>query len=339
MNQLLRRPKVNEPSRERGPKVAGRQLRTRLKRARDAAGKSQPEVAKALDWSISKVARIEGGENRIGTSDLLALLTQYGIDDQDEVATLVELARASRKATVASRYKRVLDDKLAEWLEHEAFANGIKQYETKIVPGILQIDGYATPLVRSLLGEVVDDDPDDLTEFLVKTREERALPLKGPAGPPMSFIIDEAALRRGVGNEEAVSADGRDYVSMKRLLESLKEMNTVGRRANGEPIADHLNPNVSIRIVPFSLGAYPALRGPFELLEFDDPVDTSMVFLENPDGDALIKDNPEVVLAYLDLFLRLEKLVPGPEETNAMIDGIISAMSELRNSAWELAAR
>src|SRR6266567_5178613 len=47
------------------PAVGRRKLRTTLRRAREAIGWTQEQVAEAMDWSLSKVIRIEAGASTI----------------------------------------------------------------------------------------------------------------------------------------------------------------------------------------------------------------------------------------------------------------------------------
>jgi hypothetical protein len=49
-----------------------------------------------MDWSASKVVRIETGAVGISVTDLRALLTYYEIKDERQTEELVELARAMR---------------------------------------------------------------------------------------------------------------------------------------------------------------------------------------------------------------------------------------------------
>jgi transcriptional regulator with XRE-family HTH domain len=205
-------------TRRRGPAVAKRQLRLKLRRARYDADKTQNEVAEALDWSPSKVLRIENGQVTVATSDLMALLTQYPSLASEQVEDLIELARESRRPTVASRYRDVLPAPLLEWLEHEAYASVIRQYETQFVPGVLQTDDYATGIVQGILGAGTDE---ERAKRIVAARLERAEPLVGLDGPRMDFIIDEAALRRSVGNEDG----SRGHLPMIEQLEYLKRAN------------------------------------------------------------------------------------------------------------------
>lgn len=57
------------------PTVQRRRLRVELRKARDTAGLKQAEVARAMEWSPSKLIRIESGQVSISTNDLRALLT------------------------------------------------------------------------------------------------------------------------------------------------------------------------------------------------------------------------------------------------------------------------
>src|SRR5690242_2924066 len=52
-------------------------VRAALRAARQRAGMTQREVAEEMDWSQSKMLRIESGDVGISTTDLLALLNCY----------------------------------------------------------------------------------------------------------------------------------------------------------------------------------------------------------------------------------------------------------------------
>ncbi|MGH3966150.1 MAG: helix-turn-helix domain-containing protein [Pseudonocardiaceae bacterium] len=62
------------------PTILRRRLRSELRKARDTAGMTQRDVAVAMDWSQSKLIRIESGAVNISTNDLRALLGHYGME-------------------------------------------------------------------------------------------------------------------------------------------------------------------------------------------------------------------------------------------------------------------
>jgi len=71
-------------------------LRAELRNARLRAGLTQQQVANAMDWSASKMLRIETGAVGISTIDLRALLVCYDVRDEGRTAELVELVRGNR---------------------------------------------------------------------------------------------------------------------------------------------------------------------------------------------------------------------------------------------------
>jgi transcriptional regulator with XRE-family HTH domain len=76
--------------------VQRQRLREELRNRRKLAHRTQKQVARAMDWSPSKMLRIETGAIGISTTDLRALLTYYDVKDQRAAEELVELARAAR---------------------------------------------------------------------------------------------------------------------------------------------------------------------------------------------------------------------------------------------------
>jgi transcriptional regulator with XRE-family HTH domain len=71
-------------------------LSAELRNKRELAQRTQKQVAHAMDWSASKVIRIEAGAVGISTTDLRALLAYYQIEDEKQTEELVELARVVR---------------------------------------------------------------------------------------------------------------------------------------------------------------------------------------------------------------------------------------------------
>jgi hypothetical protein len=283
---------------------------------RNKANLTQKDVVTALDWSESKLHRIENGPARIQTSDILVMLTLYGVHDANERLEVVELGRLSRMPSVSTRYGKELDPKYVEFLDYEHFADRYYSYQTKLIPGVLQWGGYAAAVAERMRFR----SDEEKSRVIVDARSERSEYLTGPEGPTAEFIVDESALHRAIGGED--NPWDLKYSDMESLIAHLKERNTQGRRSRGEEPATKLNPNMSVRIVPYELGAYPALQGPFVLLEFDDPKEKPLVYLENPDRQEIVRD-PELIEAYRAAFQDLSKAIPGADETDAILDYIL----------------
>ena len=86
-----------DPSRQR------RRLRVELRRVRDAAGLTQRQAAERLEWSLSKLIRIEAGTVGVSVTDLRAMLQLYGVTKQSLVDGLTEATSKAVWALTAGR--------------------------------------------------------------------------------------------------------------------------------------------------------------------------------------------------------------------------------------------
>jgi hypothetical protein len=294
--------------------VARLQLRRLLRTTREQAAVTQQMVTRLMDWSPSKIIRIENGFSPVGTSDLRALLTHYGVTNEAEVAAFVELARAARGPGIADRYRHVLSKQLAMWIEYEASAQTIRWYQATLVPAILQTADYATAVLDRFMdppGEGEEAEWRARRDNLVAARMDRGQQATVPEGPAIEVILDEAVLHREAGPG-----------IRRRQLEHIRRINTVGRAEAGESISDELNLAVSVRYVPFGLGVGGLLQHPFELLEISDN-DEHLVYLENGSDSEIKRDEVKETAPYFDAFLDLSKVLPTPGETNAHLDRLM----------------
>jgi transcriptional regulator with XRE-family HTH domain len=276
------------------PTVQRRRLRVELRRARDMARLKQADVASAMDWSPSKLIRIEKGDVSISTNDLKALLSYYGVEDERRVNELVEVAKSARGASFFDQYADLILPGFKEYLAYEASASVIRQYDPVYIPGLLQTEEYA----RALFEEVGRFDPTraDKTWAIRQHRQE----LHDRENPPeMRFVVDEAALRRQIGGRRV----------MRHQLERLKE--------------SAAKPQISLQVMPFVRGGHPGLDGSFVLLEFPDPNLDDLVHLEGI-NQATVRDEVDVIARYLDLSLRLERLALSHEESIVFLDKLIT---------------
>lgn len=273
------------------PEVMKRRLRVTLRQARESAGLTQKAVAAELDWSPSKIIRIEQGAVGVAPTDVRALLATYGVTDERLVAELIELARGSKKQSW-SDYKSVYSKESLALFGSEAAAKIIYKYEPTFVPGLLQTADYARAL---LAGQGRSSDE---IELMVNARLERQELLDSDARPDLEFILGEAVVSRTVGSRRI----------MRRQLERIKELG--GR------------PGISLRLLPFSAGAYPRMGGAFTILEFDDEKLDDLLYLENAGGETVTRDDPELVAEYRDAFVTIEGMA-------IKSDGFADALDEI----------
>lgn len=259
------------------PGLHRRHVRNKLRNYRSVSGHTQQEVVDELDWSLSKLIRIENGTNTVATTDLKALLALYGVVDADVVGSLVEAARASRKKPWWYDFRALIRPQFAQLLAHEAGAVGVSAYSPTTIPSLLQTEGY----VRSLREETVPD-PEE-REQLVQLLMRRQQLLAQDETLEAQFVVDEAALRRWIGGASIMSAQ------LEHILDCMSR------------------PRNKIQVMPFAAGAHPALAGPFVLLELEER-DDDVVFLEGGygDGDTLSHDDKRLRQRYVDVFGKLQ---------------------------------
>src|SRR5271166_2042335 len=115
------------------PLLLRRRLRTELLTARLNKELTQQQVAAAMEWSLSKMNRIEKAKSGISTNDLKALLPVYGITDGKRTEELLALARAARQSPWWRRYSDVAPPRLIELIDYESAASAVSQFETIFV--------------------------------------------------------------------------------------------------------------------------------------------------------------------------------------------------------------
>lgn len=267
-------------------------LRGELRRLRVAARLTQRVVADALDWSQSKIVRIESGAVGVSSTDLRALLALYGVTDAVRIDEMVEWGRMRRQHSWWDDYD-LLDQHFKTFLGLEAAAVRIQQSQSLLVPGLLQTKEYAQAAIAGY-----DSDP-DLIKQAVDARGRRQEYLLGPGGPEMYFIMDEAALHRIVG------AIGTMRAQLLWLIELSKQS------------------NIHIQVVPFDYGSYAGTRGSFITLEFGDSGPDPVVFLEQPWRDELIENDRREIDGYLRTFDELRHSAKPENEFAGFIQGVL----------------
>ena len=284
------------------PGVQRRRLRIALRKAREGAQLTQRGASEKLDWSLSKIIRIEAGAQGLSVTDLKAMCEAYAVTDEELIATLTAAARGSRGPSWWSEYRDLVSPQFALYLGHEDAASSFRIFHPLLVPGLLQTRDYAA----ALLGEHPDEGNrlEPITEFRMR-RQER---LFQRSELTFEFILDEGALRRWVGGAAA----------MRRQLQHLRDMS---RR-----------PNVSIYIVPYCQGAHPGLRGQFVLLQGAEG-DIDLLYLEGMGSDQLILDDPDEVARYSERFERLRDIALPPERGDALLDELIRGFADTKEAA------
>jgi transcriptional regulator with XRE-family HTH domain len=257
--------------RTHSPTVRLRRLGRLLRRAREESNRSQTEAAKLVGWSLPKLGRLEAAETRrIKPDDLAALAKLYSVG-ADTLAMWQELAAQAKERGWWAKYRKsgIFTDDLPDF---ESEASAIRTYEPQVIPGLLQIPEYAETLLRG--GQAHED---SAIAASVDARMKRQQILHRHDPPSYWAVIDEAALTRTVGSPEIMRAQIRYLVQ------------TATRHG------------VTIQILPFSAGAHAGTTGAILVLEYAEPVDPALVYVEHY-AASLMLESPEEVRRTLDIF-------------------------------------
>ncbi|MEV6488657.1 helix-turn-helix transcriptional regulator [Actinoplanes sp. NPDC051633] len=216
--------------------TARRELGDELRRLRgDRRGAA---IARALNWSESKLSRIETARTGISEGDLERLLSTYNAS-AEERSRLHDLARRGRGRVWWTPYRSAMPAPYDEYLALEAEAVAMSEWETQIVPGLLQTDEYA----RAVIEVGADVDPDTAQRRLALRMARQTVLVREPP-PRLTVVLDEAVLHREVGGPHVLQRQ------LQRLYES------------------SLRPGVELLVLPFSAGAHAAQSESFMILDF-----------------------------------------------------------------------
>jgi hypothetical protein len=236
-----------------------------LTRLRLASGKSRRDVTEAkLGMSEATLHRIETGKVPVTGANVRALCWLYGVD-QSATDALAELAVGTAHEEWWDT-NPVIPDWFKLYMGLEASASRICTYDGEIVPGELQTEEYALSVFGA---EKVAEDADARRHVSNRLLRQKALLARTPA-PNLVVVLGEGALVRPVGGPEVLA----------RQIEQLRVLAT----------RDH----VEIRVLPFAVGAHAAMAGAFRVLDFDDPEDPDVVYLENHVGALYLEEDEEV---------------------------------------------
>src|SRR5215471_5403063 len=307
MHELANQQGIDVSNRSASPAVPRRRLRAELKRARQQAGLTQEAVAVEMDWSLSKIIRIETGSVGISTNDLTALLRLYQIDGAERTDELVALARAARQQSWWSKYRGSVSAAYFQYLEYEADASVIRQYEALLIPGLLQTQEYATAAIHQYRGHHPGRSQEPagrLSPKMIKTRVEirmtRQQLLQRPDPPSLSFILDEAVIQRAIGDEKLGGAQIDRLITMEDM------------------------PYVTIQIVPFSVGMYIGMAENYTIFSFPDAEDHDVLYFEGAAATIFSHDESGEIVVYREMYEELSKAALSPERSLAYLKNIMT---------------
>ncbi|WP_433517289.1 helix-turn-helix domain-containing protein [Nonomuraea sp. CA-143628] len=267
-------------------------LAAELRRMRESAFLTGEDLKARLGWSTSKVSRIENARIGISTEDLDILLDLY-------------------QATAADRQRlmKLLDDSPAhpwwrppsapsndfrQYLDFEAVADLIEEWELRVVPGLFQVESYARSLLNAWKKVEHTLTPRELDERVaLRMRRQDRVTSANPL--QLNVIIDESILLRRIGDAAVMHAQ------LARLIE-ISEL-----------------PNVTLRILPLDADR-EIMEGNFTLIKLSpgEEIEQRLVYIDGVVSGTISTDDTHIY-QYQRTFENLADHALTPELTRDLI--------------------
>jgi transcriptional regulator with XRE-family HTH domain len=283
-----------------GPKMADarptarqRELSRRLRALREAKGLTAAQVAETLSFSLVKISRIETAKHGASLRDVRSLCQLYEVPEAEK-AQLMEMAREAREPGWWAQY----DDlgNANAYLALEQGARAVTYYSLTFIHGLLQTEGYARSIIRSI-NPLMDD---QVLKERVQARIRRQELLDSPERPQLAVFLDEAALRRTTGGHAVMAAQLAKILDVTAAEEAV------------------------VQVVPFSSEVTASSDSNFTLFEFTDPSLSSIVHIESL-LTSLILDRAAIVDRYREVLDLIRDAALSPRESQVLIAEIRDA--------------
>ncbi|MGV9663743.1 helix-turn-helix domain-containing protein [Nocardia niigatensis] len=257
-----------------------------LRVSREKAGMKQADAAKILGCNQPKINYLETGKTQQKPDETTVLLRAYGAD-VEHIDRIASLAGQADRTTWWAPFSDVLPDWFRTFMGLEGLATGQFVYRSKVIPGQLQTENYATAVLEGGLQIALMDVPQ-----VVRSRMARQRLTNDPNPLQIVAVIEEAVLDRPVGGP----------VVMREQLQHLLDMAQLD--------------NVELRIMPTRVAVHDGINDEFMLLDFESA--QSIGYLEFAAGALYVQDQDQVRL-YKMMADRIRAAALPPSESADMI--------------------
>jgi transcriptional regulator with XRE-family HTH domain len=258
------------------PTVRRRRLAAELRRLRDIADLTLEEVADRLEWSASKLSRIETAKSGAKIVDVRRLLQLYQVTGP-QAEELFTLARDAEQKGWWEAYSDTFPEEVSALIGLEAEAIGAMQWQAQVVPGLLQTAAYAEQTVLGHQPALARPPGQVKAQMVARLQRQEVLTRDRPLA--LTAILDESILWRGYGGPQV-------------MHEQLSKLLRVSEQSN-----------VEVLVRPFASPQPPPTAPPFTYLDFGESFH-SVVFVELLNGGVYVENDLDtyrysLVLGYL----------------------------------------
>ncbi|WP_301184369.1 helix-turn-helix domain-containing protein [Nocardiopsis exhalans] len=240
-----------------------RRLSAELRRLREKSRMTAEQVGDKLGWSRGRLTNMEQNKWKRPDPVIIRALANLYQASPEVTEGLVLLAKQSRVKGWWTRYGDVFTD---AYVGFEAEASAVSTYQSMVVHGLLQTPEYAaasTRIGRSRSPQVVDR--------VVQARLVRQEILDQDDPPKVWCVLDESVLLRPAGDKQVM----REQIS--RLIHLVES-------------TDH----IKIQLLPLEVGLHPGTAGSFTILDFANPLDPSITYIETRTDGLYLEEEDEL---------------------------------------------
>ncbi|MBQ0829318.1 helix-turn-helix domain-containing protein [Streptomyces tagetis] len=280
------------------PTVRSRRLGTALRRYRQDAKLDQPQAAEVIASSQARISRMESGQATPRVIEVRLLLDAYGVTDPQVRGKLEDLAKHSKKRGWWLEYAAYLRPDYLDHIALEDDAIRIRQWQPVLVPGLLQTTAYAEAVIA---GGPKTLDPEQVSR-LVKVRQRRQARILED-GVPYSAILWEAAIEHPLAGAQT-------------HREQLSAILEIGKRDN-----------ISVQVLPFSVGALAAAVSGFSAFSFDSESAVEAVTMDDLMSSSVMESANDLAV-YASSYDLLSSAALTPEASAELIAGKLRRWEE-----------
>lgn len=237
------------------------ELGLRLRERREQLGLTATVVGKTTGIGGTNLSAIEGGKRRLTAAKLTDLAQVYELSP-DELAELDTIRSRADRREWYHDYTTLQSEEFLRFLGLEAGAASARNYQTELIPGLLQTADYARAMIKggSPYIRPVEVGP------RLESRLARQARLDGDPPLRLAAVINQAALLQEVGGRAVLA---RQLAHLAKVIEDKH---------------DH----VEVRVIPFTAGAHPLIGYPMTILGFDSPRLPDLLWQETISSQAII---------------------------------------------------
>lgn len=276
------------------PVLSRLRLGEQLRILREAAGLEAHQAAYKLRCVVGKIYHLENGRSMIRPAELEVLLTLYGAPDRLEELDALRV-EATQKGWWAA-YKLPLW--LTTFIGLEDAATRIRRVTNGPIPGMLQTEEYAR-----VVNKVTTKPGTDAEEQNIAARLQRGARLVEGDVEFNAVLGQETLLRT------SYIPGGVGIGQLKKLLDVMEL------------------PNVTVRMVPLSVGPCLGVEGSFTLLEFPEGTLDPIVYEARSKAETIL--DKEATQELDECYAESLKLTLDPAATAEEIKELIRDTEEI----------